>query len=105
MKKKPSKPVFASPQGRRKLVHVEWADASGSTSTTWKDVWGHDFEGTYRCWTVGWLVAESRTHVHIVSSFGNIDEADNEQFSSTFAIPKGMILRMLRLKQLPARKR
>ncbi len=86
-------------QDKRRLVHVEWEDASGPANVGWYHIHEYDFGSSYTCWSVGWIVAETARHLYLAPHFGNIDSdhSDNEQMTGALAIPKKMIRRMLRL--------
>lgn len=91
------------PQGKRKLVHIEWVDASGPTKARWEFVADYDYSGEYRCWSVGWIVAETRTHYHVVPHLGNIDVAETEQMLGRITIPRHAVRRMKTLVSFAAR--
>jgi hypothetical protein len=85
------------PQEKRRLVFVEWEDASGPSVAGWKHVQAMDFTPGYICWSVGWTIAEDRTHLHLAAHFGNVQSEDDEQLSGMMSIPKRMIRRKITL--------
>jgi hypothetical protein len=91
-------------QSKRRLVHIEWVDASGPNAPHWTQVQLFEFKGEYLCWSVGWIVAETPTHYHVAPHFGNIGEPEVEQMLGWIAIPKKMVKRMKRLTALAPRK-
>lgn len=78
------------------LLVVEWEDASSSTDTGWRDVValaGAERRG-YVCWTTGFLLRESATHLTLVQSLGLVDESPEDlKVAALFTIPKAMIRR------------
>lgn len=88
MPKTPDKPTVQTPA----VLLIEWLDAEHEFG--WQD--GNDIgddEPVLNCFTVGWVLKETKTHVKVCQTF----TADNH--AQTLVIPRGMIVGMTILQQ------
>lgn len=85
---------------KRRLVFVEWEDACGPSSGAWEFVRDLTEHAQYRCWSVGWITLESKTHISVSPHFGNIHSPDGEQMLGVMHIPRAMIRKMRTLRVL-----
>lgn len=84
----PNGPSVNTPE----IVLIEWLDAEHEFG--WQE--GNDLddeEPTLTCYTVGWLLKQTKTHVKVCQTFS----ADNH--AQTLVIPKGMIVAITTLQQ------
>jgi hypothetical protein len=80
-------------------VYIEWIDASAPATNGWKfpgdlEAGGADF----RCCSLGWIIGESRTHYTVAAHVGNLDTEDEVQFTGVMHIPRGMVVKLVRVK-------
>lgn len=78
---------------KRRAVYIEWSDSTSFSAQRWR---GEEESGGLTASTiksVGWLLSASKEQVLITTS---ITEEDDR--SGCFAIPRGCIKRMRRLK-------
>lgn len=73
------------------LVEVEWRDAC--TFHPWQSLSDARKDMTLRCWTVGYLVRNSRDRVSLVQSRG-----EHDKVAEDWTIPRACIVRIRRLR-------
>ena len=94
--------MIPRPAHRYPLLEVVWEDANASPSTAWKNLAELELTRTYLCLTVGFLIGETATHLHLTQSLGAIDSAvEDQQVGAITSIPKRMVRRRRRLAALP----
>lgn len=84
----PSGPAISTPA----IALIEWLDAEHEFG--WQE--GNDLddeEPTLNCYTVGWVLKQTKTHVKVCQTFSNDNHAQ------TLVIPKGMIVSITTLQQ------
>ncbi len=64
---------------------IEWDDAMADAS--WEELKKEDIKQS-TCFTLGFLIAETRKHIVIASTYDN----DSEHTNARLQIPKGMII-------------
>jgi len=75
----------------QKLVLVEWVD-SCSAAGVWNDPTDLP-DNPKTCFSVGWIVKESKSFLQIVSSAGLNDTDGFDHVSGDMIIPRGCIVR------------
>lgn len=84
---------------KRRLVLVEWIDAAGDTESLWQNVQeAVKDDSSYTCYSVGWILRETDSHLTLAPHFGNVDDEDAEQMQGVLHIPKPMIRKQRTLK-------
>jgi hypothetical protein len=77
----------------RKAVLVEWVDSCSFGSHRWRDLEESGQLTPSKIQSVGWLLAEEKTHILLTGSLDDVGHA-----SGCHTIPRGCITRMRRLK-------
>ena len=69
---------------------IEWDDAMADAS--WEELKKEDVKQS-TCFTLGFLIAETRKHIVIASTY----DSDSEHTNARLQIPKGMIITDVKL--------
>ena len=85
---KPKKPA----QYNRRLLLIEWVDASRLTHGDWMDLKNIDPPSPHTCLSVGFIAAENERGIILVPTIADIGNEDNSHVYGGIMIPRGSIV-------------
>ena len=77
---------------KRKLVLIEWVDASRLTNGDWMDLKDVELPSPHKCVSVGFIATENRKGIILVPTIADVDHADNSHVYGGIMIPRGAIV-------------
>lgn len=86
------------PKAPYRLVLVEWED-SARPDPDWRYLDPTDWQKVVRCWSVGFLVSETKDVMALAPNLGDVS-LDTEQACGIIRIPVRCIIKRVRLSEL-----